>query len=311
MRRYVVTGQDVQLNRPIPAVDGTPPFQIAGVTSQIGVLAVQCVTGGAAGVAQIQYSLTGGAPFTGPVTVPAPAIVASGATQSTTVLGATGLSLLSDADAVFVQGQTWSSAPNNVQNVILAGVMWLPIPVNRRSYQVLASSALQPVSVWNQNVGLVQPRGDSNSTPVLTLSGTPSGNWQLRVKCTLAGVVGTAKIAVSTDSGATFGADITSSTSPVALGSTGLSGAYAPGATLVTSNLWITPELAISPEELLALRTGAAIEQGFTTSPQPTVTAAHGDIDAKYTAALVDINNSTPPTRQIGTWFEQGLGWNN
>lgn len=109
-------------------------------------------------------------------------------------------------------------------------------PLIRRDRGLLAGSSM----------GAVTSAG--TSPPALTLSGVPLGPWDLRVKCTLGGALGTAKFRFSTDGGNTWSAEFataasveitdTAVVSPVGVnGATGITAAFA-SATFNADNTW-------------------------------------------------------------------------
>ncbi len=91
-----------------------------------------------------------------------------------------------------------------------------------------------------------------SSPPVLTLSGTPTGPWDLVIECQVGGAHATATIRFSTDGGVTWSADLTTAGVGVALpltdtatdslvgneGATGISAAFAAG-TFDADNKWV------------------------------------------------------------------------
>jgi hypothetical protein len=101
--------------------------------------------------------------------------------------------------------------------------------------------------------------------PTITLSGTPKGAWNLKIKCTLAGARGTFKIQFSTDGGNTYSGDILSAASVALLdpsadstvgmnGDSGLTATIA-NAAAATDNVWTAN--AILKASSLILQRGA------------------------------------------------------
>lgn len=114
------------------------------------------------------------------------------------------------------------------------------------------------VPLTGSTMGPVASAG--TSPPVATLSGTPMGAWDLRIKCSKAGAHETAEIQFSVDGGNTWSDPIVTKAATVALdlvdpaedsvvgvdGQTGLKVAFAAG-TFSTDNVWgSTANLAVS-----------------------------------------------------------------
>lgn len=109
-------------------------------------------------------------------------------------------------------------------------------PVIRRDRGLLTGSTM----------GAVTEAG--TTPPDVTLSGTPLGPWDLRLKCTLGGARGTARFRFSTDGGNTWSAEFvtaasvvltdTNAVSPVGVnGATGITAAFE-SATFNADNTW-------------------------------------------------------------------------
>ena len=107
------------------------------------------------------------------------------------------------------------------------------------------------VPLTGSSMGAVTSAG--TTPPVITLSGTPLGSWNLKIKATLVGALGTWKLQFSTDGGNTWSADITSAASVPLIdtakdslvgnnGLTGITAAIAAG-TAALDNTWISTAL--------------------------------------------------------------------
>jgi len=107
-------------------------------------------------------------------------------------------------------------------------------------------------------MGTVAPGG--SSPPGITLAGTPTGAWDLRIKITLAGAVATAKFQFSTDGGNLWSEDILTSGTAIALtdtakdslvgnnGKTGLTIAFTAGTHALDNTYASTANLCVETQ---------------------------------------------------------------
>lgn len=133
--------------------------------------------------------------------------------------------------------------------------------------------------------------------PVITLTGTPLGAWNLSVDCVVGGAHGTATYRFSTDGGNTWSANVTTNATPgtaVALtdtaidsivgvnGATGVSVAFAAG-TFNADNLW-TSTASVKTMSILLKRNALAFwynQRALALATQPNV-LAHSNIAAMH-----------------------------
>lgn len=146
------------------------------------------------------------------------------------------------------------------------------------------------------------------SPPTLTLAGTPTGAWQLRIQCTLGGANATAKIRFSTDGGNTWSASIVTAAANTTFaltdtaadslvgqnGVTGLTASFASG-TFNTDNTY-SANAILKATTLIVKKRAMAFwysrnNMDLVTLPQP---LAHTELAAMHLYGCAHLYRRTP-----------------